>query len=159
MFLSTCPALLLPSPSALLVHLDPRPLRKKPLCVRAVRLACRILRPTQPNPRFPFPVFRVQERHPMDCLGACLPITPSGSTRFLCKWAISPRSWVVLITPNLLHSDVTSEESTIQLNIYDRADEDHGFMGCVQVRPTLVHDHTVDQWYKYVIHIVATTTR
>ncbi|KAI9466917.1 kinase-like protein [Lactarius psammicola] len=44
--------------------------------------------------------------------------------------------------------DVTSEESTIQFNIYDRADEEHGFMGCVQVRPTLVHDHTVDQWYK-----------
>ncbi|KAH9049143.1 Pkinase-domain-containing protein [Lactarius hengduanensis] len=44
--------------------------------------------------------------------------------------------------------DVTSEESTIQFNIYDRADEEHGFMGSVQVRPTLVHDHTVDQWYK-----------
>jgi len=47
-------------------------------------------------------------------------------------------------------SDVTSEESTIQVNIYDRADEDHGFMGSVKVKPTLVHDHTVDQWYKYV---------
>ncbi|KAI9512257.1 kinase-like domain-containing protein [Russula earlei] len=44
--------------------------------------------------------------------------------------------------------DVTSEESTIQFNIYDRADEDHGFMGSVKVKPTLVHDHTVDQWYK-----------
>ncbi|KAH9966046.1 kinase-like domain-containing protein [Russula dissimulans] len=44
--------------------------------------------------------------------------------------------------------DVTSEESTIQFNIYDRADEEHGFMGSVKVKPTLVHDHTVDQWYK-----------
>ncbi|KAI0304202.1 kinase-like protein [Russula brevipes] len=44
--------------------------------------------------------------------------------------------------------DVTSEESTIQFNIYDRTDEDHGFMGSVKVKPTLVHDHTVDQWYK-----------
>ncbi|KAI0307259.1 serine/threonine protein kinase [Multifurca ochricompacta] len=44
--------------------------------------------------------------------------------------------------------DVTSEESTIQFNIYDRADEEHGFMGSVQVKPTLVHDHAVDQWYK-----------
>jgi hypothetical protein len=23
-------------------------------------------------------------------------------------------------------------------------------MGCVQVKPTLVHDYAVDQWYKYV---------
>lgn len=23
-------------------------------------------------------------------------------------------------------------------------------MGSVKVKPTLVHDHTVDQWYKYV---------
>jgi hypothetical protein len=38
----------------------------------------------------------------------------------------------------------------IQFNIYDRADEIHGFIGSVKVRPTLVHDHTVDQWYKYV---------
>ncbi|KAI0268365.1 kinase-like protein [Gloeopeniophorella convolvens] len=44
--------------------------------------------------------------------------------------------------------DVTSEESTIQFNVYDRAEEEHGFVGSVQVRPTLVHDHTVDQWYK-----------
>lgn len=43
----------------------------------------------------------------------------------------------------------------IQFNIYDRADEEHGFMGCVQVRPTLVHDHTVDQWYKYVLWYLA----
>jgi hypothetical protein len=45
---------------------------------------------------------------------------------------------------------VTSEVSTIQINIYDRADEEHGFMGCVKVKPTLVHDYTVDQWYKWV---------
>ncbi|KAH9179804.1 Pkinase-domain-containing protein [Lactarius sanguifluus] len=34
--------------------------------------------------------------------------------------------------------DVTSEESTIHM----------ASVGSVQVRPTLVHDHTVDQWYK-----------
>lgn len=44
--------------------------------------------------------------------------------------------------------DVISEESTIQFNIYDRADENHEFIGSVKVKPTLVHDHTVDQWYK-----------
>jgi serine/threonine protein kinase SCH9 len=46
----------------------------------------------------------------------------------------------------------------IQFNIYDRADEDHGFMGSVKVKPTLVHDHTVDQWYKYVPFIPASSS-
>ena len=46
----------------------------------------------------------------------------------------------------------------IQFNIYDRADEDHGFMGSVKVKPTLVHDHAVDQWYKYVLPIVASSS-
>ncbi|KAG5646426.1 hypothetical protein DXG03_003476 [Asterophora parasitica] len=44
--------------------------------------------------------------------------------------------------------DVTSEESLITFNVYDRSVEDQGFLGTVQVRPILVHDHTVDQWYK-----------
>ncbi|GLB33573.1 putative protein kinase C terminal domain [Lyophyllum shimeji] len=44
--------------------------------------------------------------------------------------------------------DVTSEESLITFNVYDRAVEDQGFLGTVQVKPILVHDHTVDQWYK-----------
>ena len=28
-------------------------------------------------------------------------------------------------------------------------------MGSVKVKPTLVHDHTVDQWYKYVLIIAS----
>ncbi|KAH7916734.1 kinase-like domain-containing protein [Hygrophoropsis aurantiaca] len=44
--------------------------------------------------------------------------------------------------------DVTSEESLITFNVYDRAVEEHGFLGTVQIKPVLVHDHTVDQWYK-----------
>lgn len=45
-------------------------------------------------------------------------------------------------------SDVTSEESLITFNVYDRFVEDQGFLGTVQVKPILVHDHTVDQWIK-----------
>ena len=56
----------------------------------------------------------------------------------------------------IFHSDVTSEESTIQFNIYDRAEEKHRFIGSRKVKPTLVHDHTIDQWYKYVSPIFAT---
>ncbi|KAJ6510033.1 kinase-like domain-containing protein [Mycena vitilis] len=44
--------------------------------------------------------------------------------------------------------DVTSEASTITFNVYDRAVLDHGFLGTVQIKPVLKHDHTVDQWYK-----------
>ncbi|KAF5321832.1 hypothetical protein D9619_000972 [Psilocybe cf. subviscida] len=44
--------------------------------------------------------------------------------------------------------DVTDEESLLRLNIYDRAAQDQGFTGTVQIKPVLVHDHTVDQWYK-----------
>lgn len=44
--------------------------------------------------------------------------------------------------------DVTSEQSTIAFNIYDRALDSHAFLGNVQFKPVLVHDHTVDQWYK-----------
>ncbi|KAG6886079.1 hypothetical protein C0993_004069 [Termitomyces sp. T159_Od127] len=44
--------------------------------------------------------------------------------------------------------DVTSEHSLITFNVYDRSAQDQGFLGSVQVKPVLVHDHTVDQWYK-----------
>ncbi|KAF7349166.1 Kinase-like protein [Mycena sanguinolenta] len=44
--------------------------------------------------------------------------------------------------------DVTSEASLITFNVYDRADIAHSFLGTVQIKPVLVHDHTVDQWYK-----------
>ncbi|KAF9008705.1 kinase-like domain-containing protein [Cyathus striatus] len=44
--------------------------------------------------------------------------------------------------------DVTSEESVITFNVYDRAVSDQGFLGTVQIKPKLIHDHSVDQWYK-----------
>ncbi|KAJ3486454.1 hypothetical protein NLJ89_g11807 [Agrocybe chaxingu] len=44
--------------------------------------------------------------------------------------------------------DVTSEESLITFNVYDRSLSDQGFLGTLQIKPVLVHDHTVDQWYK-----------
>ena len=49
-------------------------------------------------------------------------------------------------------SDVTSEDSAITFNIYDRAVSDLGFLGTVQVKPVLVNDYTVDQWYKCVAY-------
>ncbi|KAF8897307.1 kinase-like domain-containing protein [Infundibulicybe gibba] len=44
--------------------------------------------------------------------------------------------------------DVTSEESLITFNVYDRSVSDQGFLGTVQIKPVLIHDHTVDHWYK-----------
>ncbi|KAF8138224.1 kinase-like domain-containing protein [Boletus edulis] len=43
--------------------------------------------------------------------------------------------------------DVTSEESLITFNVYDRV-SDHLFLGTFQIKPVLIHDHTVDQWFK-----------
>jgi hypothetical protein len=54
--------------------------------------------------------------------------------------------YLACLCPSL--SDVTDEESLLRLNIYDRAAQDQGFLGTVQIKPVLVHDHTVDQWYK-----------
>ncbi|KAF8592617.1 kinase-like protein [Ramaria rubella] len=45
--------------------------------------------------------------------------------------------------------DVTSDQSMITLNVYDRRhDTEHSFLGTLQIKPVLLHDHTVDQWYK-----------
>ena len=82
---------------------------------------------------------------------ACQPIILSGNTRFLCT--PSPLSLLsLIINPIFIRlSDVTSEASVITFNVYDRSVVDQGFMGTVQIKPVLIHDHTVDQWYKYVI--------
>ncbi|KAH9918231.1 Pkinase-domain-containing protein [Epithele typhae] len=44
--------------------------------------------------------------------------------------------------------DVTSEQSVVTLCVYDRSLFEHAFLGTVQIKPALVHEHTVDQWYK-----------
>lgn len=45
-------------------------------------------------------------------------------------------------------------------NIYDRATNDLGFLGTVQIKPVLRNDHTVDQWYRCVFSLsVSVTTK
>ncbi|TDL29417.1 kinase-like protein [Rickenella mellea] len=44
--------------------------------------------------------------------------------------------------------DVTSDQSVITFNIYDRSAKDQHFLGMFDIKPVLVHDHTVDNWYK-----------
>ena len=47
------------------------------------------------------------------------------------------------------NSDVTSEHSVLQLNIYDReCDGIDGYLGTVELTPALIHDHPVDAWHK-----------
>jgi hypothetical protein len=48
----------------------------------------------------------------------------------------------------LICSDVTRQDSHLNLTIYDRASTDNYLLGNVQIRPVLRNDHTVDQWYK-----------
>lgn len=33
------------------------------------------------------------------------------------------------------------------LSIYDRGQNGEDFIGRIEVKPVLVHDHTVDRWY------------
>ena len=46
------------------------------------------------------------------------------------------------------YSDVTSDQSVITLNVYDRTEDEQIFLGMVEIKPVLKHDHTVDHWYK-----------
>jgi len=48
--------------------------------------------------------------------------------------------------------DVTSDSSVIVLNIYDRVVDESsanptGFLGMLEIKPTLIDDHSVDNWY------------
>ncbi|KAH7105621.1 Pkinase-domain-containing protein [Auriculariales sp. MPI-PUGE-AT-0066] len=43
--------------------------------------------------------------------------------------------------------DVMSDTSSISFNIYDRANSDT-FLGTIDIKPVLRHEHTIDNWYK-----------
>ncbi|GAA5913655.1 hypothetical protein JCM5296_007275 [Sporobolomyces johnsonii] len=43
--------------------------------------------------------------------------------------------------------DVMNEKSVLQVQIYDRSIEEEMFLGFVEIRPKLVNNHTVDQWF------------
>ncbi|CEQ39461.1 SPOSA6832_01008 [Sporobolomyces salmonicolor] len=43
--------------------------------------------------------------------------------------------------------DVMNEKSVLQVQIYDRSIEEEMFLGVVEIRPKLVNNHTVDQWF------------
>ncbi|KAF8607733.1 serine/threonine protein kinase [Ceratobasidium sp. AG-I] len=68
-----------------------------------------------------------------------------------------------LLTPNLLggsisaHNpvwkhevafDVTQDTTPITFSVYDRQDDNEAFLGMLEMKPILKHDHTVDQWMK-----------
>ena len=65
------------------------------------------------------------------------------------EWAVVSMQCTDLYA-RAIGSDVTSEDSAVTFNIYDRAANDLGFLGMVQIKPVLINDHTVDQWYKCV---------
>ncbi|KDN48137.1 hypothetical protein RSAG8_03153, partial [Rhizoctonia solani AG-8 WAC10335] len=44
--------------------------------------------------------------------------------------------------------DVTQDNTTITFTVYDRQEEDEAFLGMLEMKPVLKHDHTVDQWIK-----------
>lgn len=54
---------------------------------------------------------------------------------------------ICVISKLSVRSDVTTQESVVTFNVYDRNVQEHGFLGMVQIKPVLIHDHTVDNWY------------
>ncbi|CAE6458600.1 unnamed protein product, partial [Rhizoctonia solani] len=44
--------------------------------------------------------------------------------------------------------DVTQDNTTITFTVYDRQEEDEAFLGMLEMKPILKHEHTVDQWIK-----------
>lgn len=44
-------------------------------------------------------------------------------------------------------SDVMNEKSPLVLQIYDRSIEEECFLGLAELRPKLVNNHTIDQWF------------
>lgn len=48
---------------------------------------------------------------------------------------------------SLARSDVMNEKSVLQVQIYDRSIEEECFLGQCEIRPKLVNNHTVDQWF------------
>ncbi|QRW02081.1 Serine/threonine-protein kinase [Ceratobasidium sp. AG-Ba] len=44
--------------------------------------------------------------------------------------------------------DVTQDSTPITFNVYDREEETEAFLGMLEMKPVLKHDHTVDQWIK-----------
>jgi hypothetical protein len=113
--------------------------------------SAKILRHPQPHPQNYLHNFYYQLHHLSLSSVACQPIIQSGNTRFLC----TSSTLSLIVHPIFIPlSDVTSEASVITFNVYDRAVLDQGFLGTAQIKPVLIHDHTVDQWYKYVLIII-----
>ncbi|KAG9036475.1 hypothetical protein FRB95_008773 [Tulasnella sp. JGI-2019a] len=44
--------------------------------------------------------------------------------------------------------DVISNQSQLMFEVYDRNVAEGGFLGFIEMKPVLVHEHTVDQWLK-----------
>ncbi|KAG8722808.1 hypothetical protein FRC08_007756 [Ceratobasidium sp. 394] len=44
--------------------------------------------------------------------------------------------------------DVTQDNTPITFSVYDREDDNEAFLGMLEMKPVLKHDHTVDQWMK-----------
>ncbi|KAF8760166.1 Protein kinase C terminal domain [Rhizoctonia solani] len=63
---------------------------------------------------------------------------------------VSRSSQFTLLFCSSLRSDVTQENTTITFTVYDRQEEDEAFLGMLEMKPVLKHEHTVDQWIKSV---------
>ncbi|CDR40483.1 RHTO0S05e04038g1_1 [Rhodotorula toruloides] len=81
------------------------------------------------------------------------PTTPTGAPRELQGGILGAADDQMAYNPTWKHEvtfDVMNEKSVLQVQIYDRSIEEEMFLGVCEIRPRLVNNHTVDQWFPLV---------
>ncbi|GAA5854220.1 hypothetical protein JCM8547_001739 [Rhodosporidiobolus lusitaniae] len=78
------------------------------------------------------------------------PTTPTGVPREPQMGILGNADDDMAYNPTWKHEvqfDVMNEKSVLQVQIYDRSIEEEMFLGFTEIRPKLVNNHTVDQWF------------
>ncbi|BGP02319.1 AGC/Akt protein kinase [Rhodotorula toruloides ATCC 204091] len=81
------------------------------------------------------------------------PTTPTGAPREPQGGILGAADDQMAYNPTWKHEvtfDVMNEKSVLQVQIYDRSIEEEMFLGVCEIRPRLVNNHTVDQWFPLV---------
>ncbi|GAA6000117.1 hypothetical protein JCM10207_006060, partial [Rhodosporidiobolus poonsookiae] len=79
------------------------------------------------------------------------PTTPTGAPREPMGGILGGADDDMAYNPTWKHEvtfDVMNEKSVLQVQIYDRSIEEEMFLGFAEIRPKLVNNHVVDQWFQ-----------
>ncbi|GAA6028306.1 hypothetical protein JCM8097_006967 [Rhodosporidiobolus ruineniae] len=78
------------------------------------------------------------------------PTTPTGAPSEPQRGILGGADADMAYNPTWKHEvffDVMNEKSVLQVQIYDRSIEEEMFLGITEIRPKLVNNHIVDQWF------------